>query len=121
MNGNGTRDGRGGDQGPSGDDLSRRLDRLGAELETRNAQSRTSEASASRPSDASATGQAFRYSAEFVAGVLAGGGLGWLVDRLTGFAPWGLIVCLLLGFCAGMLNLLRATGSAKPARSRTER
>ena len=25
-------------------------------------------------------------------------------------APWGLIVCLILGFCAGMLNLMRAAG-----------
>jgi ATP synthase protein I len=69
-----------------------------------------------RPSsDSSALGQAVRLSAEFVAGVAAGGILGWLVDRLFGTSPWGLIVCLLLGFCAGMLNLLRAAGMVKPA------
>jgi ATP synthase protein I len=47
---------------------------------------------------------------------LAGGLLGWLVDRLVGTAPWGLIVCLILGFAAGMLNLLRASGAVKPVR-----
>ena len=40
--------------------------------------------------------------------------LGWLVDRLFGTSPWGLIVCLILGFCAGMLNLMRAAGWSNP-------
>ena len=48
---------------------------------------------------------------------ISGGVLGWLVDRMVGTAPWGLIVCLILGFAAGMLNLLRATGSVKSART----
>lgn len=56
-------------------------------------------------------------SAEFVAGVIAGGIVGWLLDRLVGSSPWGLIVCLILGFCAGMLNLLRASGAVRPARA----
>lgn len=122
MNGNGPRDGRGEQAGSTaGDDLSKRLERLGAELDARAPQARDDEVPTSRSSDASAMGLAFRLSAEFVAGVLAGGGIGWLVDRLAGIAPWGLIVCLILGFCAGMLNLLRASGSAKPARSRQGR
>jgi ATP synthase protein I len=66
--------------------------------------------------DSKALGQALRLSAEFVSGVVAGGILGWLVDRLFGIAPWGLIVCLILGFCAGMLNLMRASGVVKSAR-----
>ena len=43
-------------------------------------------------------GRAFRMSAEFVAGVVAGGGLGDLLDRVAGTSPWGLIVLLLLGY-----------------------
>jgi ATP synthase protein I len=122
MDGNGQRDGRGDGSGPATeDDLSRRLERLGADLDAREQRSRVESAPTNRQNDASAFGLAFRLSAEFVAGVLAGGGVGFVVDRLTGWAPWGLIVCLLLGFCAGMLNLLRATGSAKPARSRRGR
>lgn len=66
-------------------------------------------------------GQAFRLSAEFVSGVLAGGILGWLVDHLFGSSPWGLIVCMLLGFCAGMLNLLRAAGVVKGTRHNGKR
>lgn len=71
-------------------------------------------------STSGALGQAYRLSAEFIAGVVAGGLLGWLVDRLFGTSPWGLIICIILGFCAGMLNLMRAAGLAKPARSDDE-
>jgi ATP synthase protein I len=36
--------------------------------------------------------------------------LGWLLDRWLGISPWGLIVFLLLGFAAGVLNVMRAAG-----------
>ena len=39
-----------------------------------------------------------------------GAGLGYLLDRIAGTAPWGMIVFLLLGFAAGVLNVMRATG-----------
>jgi len=57
-----------------------------------------------------------RLSAEFVSGVIAGGIVGWIVDQVFGWFPWGLVVCVLLGFCAGMLNLLRASGAVKSVR-----
>jgi ATP synthase protein I len=41
---------------------------------------------------------------------LVGAGLGWLIDRLLGISPWGLIVFLLLGFAAGVLNVMRSAG-----------
>ncbi|MOA58470.1 putative F0F1-ATPase subunit [compost metagenome] len=41
--------------------------------------------------------------------------LGYLLDYFVGTTPWGMIVLLLLGFCAGVLNVLRSTGAvAKP-------
>lgn len=55
-------------------------------------------------------GQALKLSSEFIAGVAVGAGLGWLVDRMAGTSPWGLIVFLLLGFAAGVLNVLRSAG-----------
>ena len=33
-----------------------------------------------------------------------------MIDRLAGTSPWGLLVFLLLGFAAGVLNLIRAAG-----------
>ncbi|WP_201837926.1 AtpZ/AtpI family protein [Microvirga zambiensis] len=97
-------------------DLSARLKSLDARISQASAQRAESEPRARPTSDSSALGQAFRLSAEFVAGVAAGGILGWLVDRLFGTSPWGLIICLILGFCAGMLNLMRAAGMVKSAR-----
>ena len=102
----------------SGDaDLSARLKSLDARLDKASADRRETAATRTRSkSDSKALGQALRYSAEFVSGVVAGGIVGWIIDRLAGTSPWGLIVCLILGFCAGMLNLLRAAGMVKAPR-----
>ena len=56
----------------------------------------------------------FRLSTELVAGVLMGAGIGWLLDRGLGISPWGMIVFLLLGFAAGVLNVMRAAGVVPP-------
>ena len=55
-------------------------------------------------------GNALRLSSEFIAGILVGAGIGWLIDQLAGTTPFGLIVFLLLGFAAGVLNVLRTAG-----------
>jgi len=104
---------------PSGADdanLSARLKSLDARISQASAHRAEPEARTRQTSNSNAIGQAFRLSAEFVAGVFAGGVIGWLVDHFAGTSPWGLIVCLILGFCAGMLNLLRAAGLVKPAK-----
>ncbi len=59
---------------------------------------------------ASAMAVGLRLSSELVAGVLVGAALGWGFDRLLSTSPWGLIVFLLLGFIAGVLNVMRAAG-----------
>ena len=59
---------------------------------------------------ASAMAMGFRLSSELVAGVLVGAGLGWGFDRLLSTSPWGLIVFLLLGFVAGVMNVMRTAG-----------
>lgn len=55
-------------------------------------------------------GQALKLSSEFIAGIVVGVAIGWIIDRLAGISPWGLIVGLLLGFGAGVLNVLRSAG-----------
>jgi ATP synthase protein I len=59
---------------------------------------------------ASGYAAALRLSGEFIAGILFGAAIGWVVDRFAGTSPWGLIVFLLLGFCAGILSILRSAG-----------
>jgi ATP synthase protein I len=61
---------------------------------------------------ASAMALGFRLSSELVAGVLVGALMGWGFDRLLSTSPFGLIVFVLLGFSAGVLNVIRSAGVA---------
>jgi ATP synthase protein I len=90
--------------------LSARLRRLGEEL-GRERPSEPPETDRGRPgADAAGFARGFRLSTELVAGVLVGAAIGWALDRLAGISPWGLIVFVLLGFAAGVLNVMRAAG-----------
>ena len=53
-----------------------------------------------------------RLSSELIASVVAGALLGWGVDHLLPTSPFGLIVFFLLGFVAGVFNLVRSAGGA---------
>jgi len=66
--------------------------------------------------DSSAMARGLRLSSELIGGVLAGAAIGWLLDRWLGLSPWGMIVFLLLGFAAGILNVIRAAGVMPPNR-----
>jgi ATP synthase protein I len=92
--------------------LSARLRRLGEGLgQARQREGRPADnAGGDRAATASGYAKGFRLSSELVAGVLVGAGLGWLIDRLLGISPWGFIVFLLLGFAAGVLNVMRSAG-----------
>jgi ATP synthase protein I len=110
-------DGRGRDEEA---ELSSRLRTLEAKLDIRRADERAAQA-ARRRQVAPAVGQAIKLGGEFVAGVLVGAGVGWLIDFWLGTSPWGLVVFLLLGFAAGVLNVLRAAGLASAPESRIRR
>ncbi|PZM07759.1 AtpZ/AtpI family protein [Rhizobium tubonense] len=91
--------------------LEKRRAQLGAELETLRTEvgedgPREVRAETSRRGYA----EAMKLSSEFIAAIIAGAVLGYLFDRFVGTAPWGMIVLLLLGFCAGVLNVLRSAG-----------
>jgi ATP synthase protein I len=58
---------------------------------------------------------AYRLAAEFVAAIIVGLGLGWGVDQLFGTSPWGMIMLMLLGFAAGVLNVMRAAADMNAA------
>ena len=97
--------------GERDEDLEARRQKLQAELnEVRreagleNAQERKAEASRK------GYAEAMKLSSEFIAAIAVGGVLGFALDRYAGTSPWGMIVLLLLGFCAGVLNVLRSAG-----------
>lgn len=54
-----------------------------------------------------AMGQAMKIAIELVVGVAVGGFIGWFFDKQLGTQPWLMVVFLVLGFCAGMLNVIR--------------
>jgi len=64
----------------------------------------------------SAMALGFRLSSELVAGVVVGAAIGWGVDRWLSTSPFGLIVFLLLGFTAGVVNVVRSAGVASRKR-----
>jgi ATP synthase protein I len=92
--------------------LSARLQRLGEGLGQVHARTGppSDDPGGDRAATASGYAKGFRLSSELVGGVLVGAGLGWLIDRLLGISPWGFIVFLLLGFVAGVLNVMRTAG-----------
>lgn len=91
------------------EDLERRRRDLEASLAARRPEGRGAGQGAERGGLAG-YGQAFKLSSEFIAGIAVGVGLGWVIDSLLGTSPWGLIIFLLLGFAAGVLNVLRSAG-----------
>lgn len=54
--------------------------------------------------------QAFRLSSEFIAGIVVGAGIGYAIDQLFGTTPWAMILFLILGFAAAILNVMRSSG-----------
>jgi ATP synthase protein I len=106
------RDRKGRDQ-PSAEEaaLSARLRDLGERLGRHHSDGPSdSEPGQRSTADTSAMARGFRLSTELVAGVLVGAGIGWLIDRWLGTTPLGMIVFLLLGFAAGVLNVMRVAG-----------
>ena len=57
----------------------------------------------------SGANRAFRLASEFVAAIIVGAGLGYGIDLLIGTRPWAMAILLLLGFGAGVLNVVRAS------------
>lgn len=62
------------------------------------------------PVQAGAMGDAYRFVANLIGGVLGGIGLGWLVDHFAGTAPWGLIGGLLIGTTVSIVSVVRTAG-----------
>lgn len=50
----------------------------------------------------------YRLASEFVAALVVGGGLGYGIDEVAHTRPWAMLVLLLLGFAAGVRNVMRA-------------
>ena len=73
-----------------------------------------------RPGTMQGLAEGLKLGSEFVAGVVVGAAIGYGIDRLAGPLPFGLIVFLMIGFAAGVRNVLRHVSpspAAKPPAS----
>ncbi|MDQ0313944.1 AtpZ/AtpI family protein [Amorphus orientalis] len=93
-------------------DLSARMRELSGKIDAQRASQRghARGGSATGSGGYAGIGHALKLSSEFVGGIVVGAGLGWLLDEWLGTTPWGLIGFLMLGFAAGVLNVLRSAG-----------
>lgn len=100
--------------------LKARLERLSSRLEERNTRPEKDghkvDVSASSTSRALSLGM--RVLSEFIGGVIAGGGVGWLLDKAFSTHPLFLIVFIGLGTGAGFWNVYRMAAGSTGARGK---
>lgn len=65
--------------------------------------------------DMSGMGRGMRLGTEFIAAILVGAVAGYLLDRWLNTAPWIMLVMLLVGFAAGVLNVVRSAAEMNRA------
>ncbi len=99
-------------------DLSERLKDLSGRIAAEQSERTESERPYASMQGATGFAKGYRLASEFVAGTLVGGLIGYGFDWLFGTLPFGLIICLLLGFGAGILNMARAGNRVPPAQER---
>lgn len=68
----------------------------------------------------SSLAQGLRLGLEMVSGVIAGGALGWFLDLWLETEPWLLILFVVLGIAAGLMNVMRAAAAMDRASSADE-
>lgn len=86
------------------DDLDQRIAKAQAEIDARN-----------RPrlgGTGKGMGLGFKMASDFAAAVIVGLVLGLGIDALFHTSPWGLLVCLMLGFIAGVRNVVVSAQTA---------
>lgn len=100
-------------QGPSGD-----LESFGQKLKKARAteESRRLWKKQLKEPPKTALGLAFRVSVELVSAVAVGLAIGWALDEWLGTRPWVMVVFIVLGFAAGVMNVYRlASGMGNTA------
>jgi ATP synthase protein I len=93
--------------------ISDRLKDLGGRIQAEKSERLEAQKPVVNLQKASDFSKGYKLASEFVAGVLVGGLVGYGLDHLFGTLPILLIVFLLLGFGAGLLNMARASNRSQ--------
>jgi ATP synthase protein I len=92
------------------EDLAARIARAQGEREVR-----AEQAQASAARDMTGMSRGLRLGSEFIAAILVGAGIGYLLDLWLRTGPWIMLVMLLVGFAAGVLNVTRSASEMNRA------
>lgn len=65
--------------------------------------------------DMTGMSRGLRLGTEFIAAILVGAVAGYLLDRWLNTSPWIMLVMLLIGFAAGVLNVVRSAADMNRA------
>lgn len=93
--------------------LRARLEKLSGALDAQRKASQPRRDAGGQPSDGPAMALGLRAASEFVASIIVGGFIGWLLDAWLGTKPGFLIAFFFLGVAAGIVNLIRATSPSR--------
>ncbi|CAN1723129.1 ATP synthase protein I [Hyphomicrobium sp. 1Nfss2.1] len=85
-----------------------RSEAIGKRLDAVKTRREPAERSAAGAVNGAAFAKAFRFGAELLVGVGVGGFIGWAIDRQLGTGPWLLVLFVMLGFAAGVTNVIRS-------------
>jgi ATP synthase protein I len=96
-------------------DIPDRLKELSSRLAAEKSQHAAQENPPKQYQGASDYSKGYRLISEFVAGVLVGAAVGFGLDKLFGTLPLFLIIFVLVGFAAGILNMSRAANRTAPS------
>ena len=97
-------------------DLAKRIQKVQAARAAANA---VNDASGQR--DATTLARGLRIGAEFVAAILVGSAIGYLIDMIAGTTPWALLIMFMVGFAAGILNVTRVVAELNATKSGVSR
>lgn len=75
----------------------------------------TASSEEARSNNASGISRGLRLGSEFAAAILVGSGIGYFLDQWLGTGPWIMLVMLLIGFAAGIMNVIRAVAEMNAA------
>ncbi|MBP0617226.1 AtpZ/AtpI family protein [Jiella sp. KSK16Y-1] len=91
-----------------------RREKLGAKLAEHRARNASQAQKERSPGTTQGIAEGLKLASEFVAGIIVGAAIGYGIDQLAGTMPFGLIVFLMIGFAAGVKNVLSSV-SPKPS------
>jgi ATP synthase protein I len=72
-------------------------------------------ASGNASADMSGMARGMRIASEFIAAILVGTLIGYLIDLGLGTSPWGLLILFMVGFAAGIRNVIRVVAELNAA------